>query len=137
MSPVCIGATPFEDPPSSAVGSLYDAFLGTRDLYTRFEQAEDSKGRREGWTLALMEMLVDPMLRQWVPAWVIEQYERQDPFFREVLTLLQEENMGRNKALLKRTKREMIRRHELHKQRSEKAAKEKADEKESDKEDSE
>ena len=107
-------------------------FLGTRDLYTRFEHLKDSKGRSEGWTLALMEMLVDPMLRQWVPAWVIEQYERQNPFFKEVLTLLQEENLDRNKTLLKRTKREMIRTHELHKKRAAQSEKENASDSESD-----
>ena len=37
-----------------------------------------------------MEMLVDPMLKQWVPAWLVEQYERANPFFREALTALVE-----------------------------------------------
>ena len=55
-----------------------------------FEGVRDGRGRDEGWTLALMEMLTDPMLRQWVPAWLVEQYERQNPFFRKVLTALQE-----------------------------------------------
>ena len=61
-----------------------------------------------------MEMLTDPMLRQWVPEWLVEQYERANPFYREVLTSLQAENMGRNRGLLKRTKREMIRRHQRY-----------------------
>jgi hypothetical protein len=30
-------------------------------------------------------MLVDPLLRSWVPLWVREQYERANPYFRRVL----------------------------------------------------
>ena len=44
------------------------------------------------------------------PAWVVEQYERANPFYKEVLTVLQGEELRSNKALLKRTKREMMRR---------------------------
>jgi hypothetical protein len=33
----------------------------------------------------MMEMLVDPALRLWVPSWVREQYERRNPFFRRAL----------------------------------------------------
>ena len=36
--------------------------------------------------MALMKMLNGPVLRQWVPAWVEEQYTRANPYFREVLT---------------------------------------------------
>ena len=54
----------------------------------------------------------DPMLRQWVPEWVVEQYERANPFFREVLTALQVEWAGGKKALLRRTRREMVERHQ-------------------------
>jgi hypothetical protein len=61
--------------------------LGVRDLYWKFEGVRDRRGADEGWGLALMEMLSDPMLRQWVPAWVVEQYERANPFYKEVLTV--------------------------------------------------
>ena len=63
----------------------------------------------------MMEMITDPMLRQWVPAWVVEQYERANPFYKEVLTFLQgEEEASKNKKLLKQTKYEMTRRHRRH-----------------------
>ena len=115
---VFFGGTNFEDPPANAASPDLDRFLGVRDLFMAFEGVRDGRGRDEGWTLALMEMLTDPMLRQWVPDWLVEQYERQNPFFREVLTALQEENLQRNKTLLKRAKREMIKRHALHKKRA-------------------
>ena len=70
---VCWGSTPFEDPSA-------DRFLGIRDLFGKF----DAKGSSEQgkWGLGLMEMLVDPMLKEWVPAWVVEQYERANSYFR-------------------------------------------------------
>ena len=51
---------------------------------TSFEGAS----RGDGSSFALMETLTDPMLKQCVPAWVKEQYERAKPFCREVLTCL-------------------------------------------------
>ena len=112
---VFFGGTKFVDPSPHAASPDLDRFLGVDDLLITFEAMRDGRGRDEGWTLALMEMLTDPMLRQWVPDWLVEQYERQNPFFREVLTVQQEENLQRNKTLLKRAKREMIKRHALHK----------------------
>ena len=57
--------------------------LGVQDLVAKFDtEAVDSKGRKLGWAMALMEMLVDPMLMCWVPDWLHEQYERWNPFFR-------------------------------------------------------
>ena len=56
-------------------------FLGVQGLVLEFDtERRDAKGRRLGWALALMEMLVGPMLSAWVPAWVREQYERWNPF---------------------------------------------------------
>ena len=92
-----------------AVAPEEERYLRVRDLYAAFERGQD-----DCWCLALMEMLTDPMLRQWVPAWVVEQFERANPFYREVLTVLQAEKIDKNRALLKRTKREMIRRHQCH-----------------------
>ena len=61
-------------------------FLGVADLVRKFDTDEvDGKGRKLGWALALMEMLVDPMLVAWVPSWLREQYERRNPFFRACL----------------------------------------------------
>ena len=52
-------------------------------VYMQFQEVEGARGEQgqgAGWALAFMEMLTDPMLRQWVPAWVVEQYERANPF---------------------------------------------------------
>lgn len=102
---MCWGATSFETPSPAE-----HRHLGIRDLYMKFEGAAGG----DGWKLALMEMLTDPMLLQWVPDWVNEQYTRANPFFREVLTALMRRgrhNVKDNSALLKYTKKEMIRRH--------------------------
>ena len=57
--------------------------LGVQDLVAKFDtEAVDRKGRKLGWAMALMEMLVDPMLMCWVPDWAHEQHERWNPFFR-------------------------------------------------------
>ena len=48
----------------------------------KFEGKKDRRGRVVGWAMALMEMLVDPLLVAWVPAWLVEQYERWNPYFR-------------------------------------------------------
>ena len=111
---VCFGATEFVQPFAVPDKPEEDRYLGVRDLYMQFDGVRTRRGQDEGWGLALMEMLTDPMLRQWVPEWVVEQYERANPFYREVLTSLQAENMERNRGLLKRTKREMIARHQRH-----------------------
>ena len=50
-----------------------DRFLGVRDLYLAVSD--------DDWGLALMEMLTDPVLVGWVPSWVVEQYERANPYF--------------------------------------------------------
>ena len=57
-------------------------YLGVADLVTRFQDKKDSQGRVNGWGLALMEMLLDPVLRWWVPSWLVDQYERQNGTFR-------------------------------------------------------
>ena len=116
----CIGDTPFEVPfliAGAANQEDRERYLGIRDLWRHFERTHGPR-QDQFWGFMLMEMITDPMLRQWVPDWLVEQYERQNPFFREVLTALQEENLQRNKTLLKRAKREMIKRHALHKKRS-------------------
>ena len=111
MKVASFGATEFVAPPANAVAPEEDRFLGMRDLYWQFEGIRDRHGADIGWGLALMEMLTDPMLREWVPAWVVEQYERANPFYREVVTALLGQNIERNKALLRQTKKEMQRRH--------------------------
>ena len=73
----CWGATEFVEPAPGA-----GRWLGVRDLWMKFEGKKDRRGRVVGWAMALMEMLVDPLLVAWVPAWLVEQYERWNPYFR-------------------------------------------------------
>ena len=99
-----------------------NVFLGVRDLIEEFE------GRRQGaWSFGLMEMLVDPVLVAWVPSWVVEQYERWNPYFRDAvrsvclrgdtaergrrqeLGLAVKREVNTNRALLKAVRKEMIR----------------------------
>ena len=84
------GASVFAEPFSSALAPETDTYLGTRDLFAKFEGIRDGRGVEEGWGLALMVMLIDPVLYRWVPAWVVEQYERANPFFKEVMIVLQD-----------------------------------------------
>ena len=75
--------------------------LGVQDLVDQFEtDAVDAKGRKLGWAMALLEMLVDPMLMSWVPGWVHEQYERWNPCFRGALrwALKQRDGAGERRA---------------------------------------
>ena len=59
-----------------------DRALGVQDLVLAFDGRRDRRGRETGWATALLEMLVDPYLIAFVPGWVVEQYERANPFFR-------------------------------------------------------
>ena len=106
------GATKFEEQTSHAGAPELDKHLGIDDLFMTFDGKKDARGSDVGWGLALMEMLVDPMLSTWVPEWVVEQYERMNPFFRDVLRSMKERRLTSNAALLKQTKREMIKRHQ-------------------------
>ena len=70
-------------------------------------QAHSRRGApwKYGWGMALMEMVVDPVLCQWVPEYVLEQYKRWNPKFSAALRgALQEEVEGEtsNRQLLKR-----------------------------------
>ena len=85
---VTFGHSVFRMPPNR--------FLGVQDLVLKFDtEKRDGKGRRVGWALALMEMLVDPMLSRWVPSWVREQYERGNPYFRPCLRSALRRNKSR------------------------------------------
>ncbi len=127
------GSTIFEEPHVVAGFPLKDRYLGVRDLVEAFEgsrrkeihwfraSAEDggdgqwtwravklSRGVwKYGWAMALMEMLADPMLVEWVPSWIVEQYERWNSFFRDklqdVLTKDQEGKLS-NREVLQLTK---------------------------------
>ena len=101
-----IGATQLEHPSPRLLDSSADRFLGTADLFVRFEGERVSR-----WGVALMEMLVDPLLSTWVPDWVTEQYERANPFFRDVLRGMRQRRLRNNAHLLQATRREMVRRH--------------------------
>ena len=113
-----IGATRFEHPQRRVLDPAADRFLGTSDLFMKFEG-----GRRSRWGAALMEMLVDPLLSTWVPDWVTEQYERANPFFRDVLRGMRQRKLRNNAHLLQATRREMVRRHQrqLRKEAAKKA----------------
>ena len=83
---VCVGSTDFAAPRE-------DRYLGVRDLWAKFAAACGGRGQDRFWGLMLLEMLTDPLLLQWVPAWVVEQYERANPFYREVLTAVVSQNV--------------------------------------------
>ena len=87
------GFTKFVTPPVQAGFEDSDAYLGISDLYLKFD-GED------GWGLGLMEMLVDRMLVCWVPAWVREQYERVNFYFRNVLKRLESYKIPHNKVFV-------------------------------------
>jgi len=72
-----LGHTPFATPWLDRRGQFdVGRFLGIGDLIEAFE------GK---WGEALMEMLVDPVLSEWVPLYVVQQYDRWNPFFRKCL----------------------------------------------------
>ena len=105
----------------AAAAPELDAYLGVADLQQKFED----RARGNGWSMALMEMLVDPMLSEWVPEWVVEQYERANPYFRTVLNRLKRmeaRELNSNRVVLARTRREMVRRHQMHKRRKQAVA---------------
>ena len=90
------GGTCFERPLPHAGFPGRDRFLGVRDLVLKFD------GR---WDTALMELLVDPLMCAWVPDWVVEQYERQNPHFRESARFaVAIDSVDSNKKLLAKTK---------------------------------
>ena len=98
------GETVLVEPVPHAGFPESDRFLGVRDLC----MAVGDK-----WPLALMEMLTDPVLVCWVPGWVVEQYERANPYFRHyVEKVLAEDSrrLLRNHELLRRVRRRMQRR---------------------------
>ena len=105
----CIGGTNFAVPFLIAAAANHEdreRYLGIRDLWRHYEVAH---GRRqdEFWGFMFMEMITDPMLRQWVPEWVVQQYERANPFYKDAVTRIvacsEEREGGRqlnNKVLL-------------------------------------
>ena len=126
------GGTFFEAPgliagvPSSerllGVKDLVDAFEGPRRLEMRWRRCEEDgssewfvKERRRGawkfgWSMALMEMLVDPVLLEWVPSWVREQFQRWNPDLQEsLLNVLRQDTEYRmcNREVLFATRRVM------------------------------
>ena len=112
--------------------SELDRFLGTCDLYEAFETGgtrreirwadgqrvpKEHETRRRpkycDWAYAMLEMLLDPVLKGWVPQWIVEQYDRQNAHFRgSVRWALREKRSGRatsNKALLRLVYRRLVR----------------------------
>ena len=109
---------------------MLDKYLGIEDLYDAFEgthrrelvYVDEENGWREreprrrpancGWAFALMEMLVDPVLHEWVPKWIVEQYERRNPHFKDALAAVLREDRERiltNRQLLLKARRVMRR----------------------------
>ena len=89
------------------IGDLVDAFEGPRRREMRWRRREGEssevewflKERRRGgwkfgWCMALLEMLVDPILSEWVPAWMREQFHRWNPDFEEALAKVLREDVG-------------------------------------------
>mgnify|MGYP000946230171 CR=1 FL=1 len=106
VDPVFWGASQFREPFRHPGGPESDVFLGIEDLQWKFEDAPSGNG----WAMAMMEMLVDPMLSEWVPEWVVEQYERGNPYFRSVLNRLKKMEvrvLKSNRSVLARTRSEM------------------------------
>ena len=110
VDPRCVGATVFERGTihAGARPSDLDRYIGIRDLVKTFEVEKRRREMRwrvdsatgqvvydivthEGrywkynWPMALMEMIVDPVLVEWVPAYVVEQYKRWNPYFAQSL----------------------------------------------------
>ena len=106
VDPRLIGSTVLEHtvPLAGPGSSDKDRFLGVQDLVFAVEEhriremswsvapvggprpytfavKELVPPRPYSWSLALMEMLVDPVLVRWVPEPVVEQYRRWNPFF--------------------------------------------------------
>ena len=98
------GATIFEEPfvHAGSRPSEYDRYLGVQDLVMAIEgprrrefvwiRGDDSAKEtscevKYGWSMALLEMLVDPLLREWVPRWLRKQFRVWNKGYQ---TLLQE-----------------------------------------------
>ena len=107
-----LGWTNFEDPFQVGGFREQDRFLGIQDFYTAFEGRTHGPRKVDGWSLGLLEMLVDPVLSTWVPKWVREQYERANPYFRRVLEKMLGEVARSNKVFLLRLHKRMVLRHE-------------------------
>ena len=104
------GVTDFKNPGMGR-------YLGVQDLVRKFDSVSHLAGKPpNGWTMALLEMLVDPVLVAWVPGWIVEQYERQNDYFRgSVRWALKEKRahkIGTNKTLLRRVLRRMLKKAE-------------------------
>ena len=95
------GEMVLREPPIHAGFPEADRFLGVQDLHMAVG---------DQWPLALMEMLTDPVLVVWVPSWVVEQYERANPYFRhyvEQILLEDQRSLLRNHEVLRRVRRRM------------------------------
>jgi hypothetical protein len=119
------GASVFKELPVHPAAPELDRYLGIQDLVMEF----DGGRRREmvwnmeadpvswlpverrvgawqyGWKLAFLEMLVDPLLLEWVPMWVRDRFYRWNPDFSDCLKVLLSKDAGkcmRNRELLQR-----------------------------------
>ena len=69
-----------------------------------------------GWAYALMEMLVDPVLLEWVPDYIVEQYRRWNPYFTESLDAARSGRPQSNRRFLRRVRRRMEAKHKARQQ---------------------
>ena len=112
---LCWGGSVLKEPYERAGGGAGEGsgrFLGVQDLWSLYGVTY-GRDQERFWGLMFMEMVTDPMLHQWVPAWVVEQYERANPFYKEVLTQMQGPGLHSNRRLLRAVWKEMVRRHEV------------------------
>jgi len=62
FSVALLGGTELKDPLEVGGFPDQDRFLGVQDLYHFFEGRQDGRKNVHGWTMGLLEMLVDPVL---------------------------------------------------------------------------
>jgi len=126
-------------PHAGARPSELDHFIGVRDLVAaldgpksvelvwrrpgegsaddyEFHQRRIRKPVSYGWAYALMEMLVDPVLLEWVPDYIVEQYRRWNPYFTESLDAARSGRPQSNRRFLRRVRRRMEAKHKARQQ---------------------
>jgi len=126
--------------------SEYDRYLGVQDLVMAFDGARDREyvWTREdhtsqpvaeiegcsaayGWTFALLEMMIDPLLRLWVPRWARKQYRVWNKTYRTnvLREILQEDHdlLLNNREVLERVHAKLLENEAAAKQKKAESAK--------------
>jgi len=133
QAPALVAGFPLQE-RCLGVQDLVHAFEGSRTREMRWRCREEGSARewyvkerrrgtwKYGWGMALMEMLADPVLSEWVPAWVREQYHRWNPDFQESLVKVLHEDTAYemcNRQALFATRRAMGLKHKKRQTRQE------------------